>query len=161
MTLKIGIWEQLSHNLEAHKSQLEDRIFSAISICMTHWLWLITYESTQGPYIFHISNGYDSLVMSQLEDRIFSGFLNGSCRGPYILADRIFFVKGPYIFSEKTVYFQILRTVYFRGPYILRQRTVYFSQKDRIFSVLGPYIFSQDRIFYLWPERPITLQSNK
>ena len=62
-------------------------------------------------------------------------FLNGSCRGPYILADRIFFVKGPYIFSEKTVYFQNLRTVY-------------FTSKDRIFFAKRPYIFSFGTVYF-------------
>ena len=58
-------------------------------------------------------------------------------------------IMDPYIFSEKTVYFQSLSTVYFRRPYIFCQRTQYFSRKDRIFFVFGPNIFSQDRIFYL------------
>ena len=35
----------------------------------------------------------------------------------------------------------ISRTVYFSGPYIFRQRTVYFQRKDRIFSKF------EDRIF--------------
>ena len=64
-------------------------------------------------------------------------------RGSYIFRisishgkDRMFSVMGPYIFSERTVYFQSLKTVYFADriffrhrtvSYIFREKTVYFQ----------------------------------
>ena len=52
---------------------------------------------------------------------------------------RTAYLSGPYIFSEKTVYFQSSRTIYFRILYTFRQRTVYFQFWDRIFSVRTVY----------------------
>ena len=65
--------------------------------------------------------------MRQLEDRLFLMTDYGSRLGPCILADRIFIVLGPLILSAKTVYFQILRTVYFRRPCIFSIETGFFQ----------------------------------
>ena len=92
-------------------------------------------------------------VYFQREDRIFSakGLYIFNIWGPYIFADRIFSAKWPYIFSDRTVYFQRLRTVYFRRPYILSRGPYIFSSRTVYFQPSGPYIFSLDRIFYVWP----------
>ena len=95
-------------------------------------------------------------------DRIFSA------RGPYIFSERTVYFqhlrtvyfRRPYIFSDRTVYFQRLRTVYFRRPYILSRGPYIFSSRIVYFQASGPYIFRQDRIFYfsgpyiLLPNRP-------
>ena len=85
-----------------------------------------------------------------------------------ILRDRIFYAKRSYIFSEKTVFFQYFRTVYFRrpfilrrGPYIFSSRIVYFTVDpfillkyglSQMFSLIEPKklrIF--EFFFYFWP----------
>ena len=46
-----------------------------------------------------------------------------------ILRDRIFYAKRSYIFSEKTVFFQYFRAVYFCRPFILRRGHYIFSSR--------------------------------
>ena len=49
-----------------------------------------------------------------------------------VLMDRIFYAKKSFIFSDETVYFQHLRTVYFSRPYI-------FSRQDHMSSAWTVY----------------------
>ena len=72
-------------------NQLEDRIFSEFPMSMTHNLWVNSRT-------------------------VYFPLFNGSCLGPYILADRIFFVKGPYIFRKKAVYFQFWDRIFYLWP---------------------------------------------
>ena len=68
-----------------------------------------------------------------------------------ILRDRIFYAKRSYIFSEKTVFFQYFRAVYFRRPFILHRGHYIFSSKIVYFTV-DPLIslkYSLSQIFSL------------
>ena len=61
-----------------------------------------------------------------------------------ILGDRIFDAERPFIFSNRTVYFQRFRTVYFRRPYILSWGPYIFSSRTVYFQP-GPYILRVTR----------------
>ena len=95
-------------------SQFQDRILSSFKA-----IWLIDYESAPGPYTFRFLRHMTHRLWVSLRTVYFPHlhlwFIDYP--GPYTFA-------GPYTFLHKTVYFQILRTVYFRRPYSFSQKTV-------------------------------------
>ena len=117
---------------------------------MIHFWFVGTVYFMRGTVYFRFLMthlGFLETVYFQREDRIFS-LIDDSFT---ILMDRIFYAKRSYIFSDGTVYFQHLRTVYFSRPYILSRGPYIFSFRTVYFQSSGPYIFSLDRIFYGWP----------
>ena len=82
------------------------------------------FHAPKGPYIFSVYVWPLMIFRDNTFLVIDDSFI--------VLMDRIFYAKRSYIFSDGTVYFQHLRTVYFSRPYI-------FSRQDHISSAWTVY----------------------
>ena len=67
-----------------------------------------------------------------------------------ISQDRIFSARKSSIFIRRTVYFSVLKIIYFCRPYIFRSRAVYNKSQDRLFLARTEY-FTDDLYFICKP----------